>query len=63
MSYVKILSLILLSVFLILTALADFTGFHLSSMTQFVLGLIAATSGVLMLLSIKEFCHHHTEIK
>jgi hypothetical protein len=61
MSVVKILSMIFLSVFLIFTSLADFMGFHLSHFANFILGGTAVTSGVLMLLSIREFYHFSEE--
>lgn len=57
MHTVKLVSLILLAVFLIFNSLADFAGFNLNWITHFLLGLVAVVSGILMLISIKEFLH------
>lgn len=61
MSYVKILSLIFLAVYLIFSALVDFMGFHLHTFANLLLGLSALASGILMLLSIHDHCHSEEE--
>lgn len=58
MSIVKILSLVFLSIFLIFTGLIDFMGFQIHSIGNLILGLFALGSGILMLLSIREFYHY-----
>lgn len=55
MHYVKTVAMILLAVWLILIAIADLSGVQLPSFANFVLGLIAVVSGILMLLGIREF--------
>lgn len=61
MCYVKIISLILLAIYLIFTALSNFLGLHLSSFANFLFGLVPVTSGILMLLGIHEYCEHSEE--
>lgn len=58
MHTVKLVSLILLAIFLIFNSLADFAGFNLHFIVNFFLGLFAVVSGILMLISIKEFLHY-----
>lgn len=60
MSIVKIVSLVLLAIFLILNGLVDLMGLQLHAIAHFILGLIAIVSGILMLLSSSEF-YHYTE--
>lgn len=60
MSYLKILSLVFLAIYLIVAGLAGFLGFHLSSIANFLLGLCAVVSGILILLTSRE-CLHHSE--
>lgn len=55
MNIVKLLSLILLAVYLIFSSLADLIGFQFTGMVASLLGAAAVGSGILMLLSIKEF--------
>lgn len=57
MSTIKIVSLILLAVYLIFSGLADLMGFHLHWIAAFILGLTAVVSGALILISINEYCH------
>jgi hypothetical protein len=61
MNIVKVIALILLAVFLIFNSLVSLMGYHLHWFPAFILGLIAVASGVLMLLSIKEFWHYPME--
>lgn len=61
MDVVKILSIILLGIFLVFSGLVDFSGAHLSHFWNFLLGLTALASGVLMLISIWEYYHYPHE--
>jgi hypothetical protein len=56
MKVVKRLSLIFLAIFLIFHALAGFFGFNFPVAVNFLLGLIAAGAGILMLIAIREYC-------
>lgn len=61
MKTVKMVSLILLAVFLIFNSIAELAGFHLHSLINLLLGLVAVISGILMLISVKEFLHYSEE--
>ncbi len=61
MSCVKIVSLILLAIYLIFVGLIDLIGLQVHPVINFLLGLVAAVSGVLILLSSHEYWHHHEE--
>lgn len=55
MTIIKVLSLILLAIYLIFTGLVGLMGFQLHWIASFLLGLSAVASGVLILLSIHEY--------
>lgn len=57
MDVLKNISLILLAVYLILNPLSNLLGFGGMGISHFVVGLSAALSGILMLVSVKECLH------
>lgn len=61
MYVVKTISVIFLAAYLILNGLVDFFGFHLHWVPAFIIGLIAAVSGILILISIAEYYHYSEE--
>ncbi len=58
MSVVKIISMIFLAVYLILTGLATALGLDLGFYPRAFIELLAIASGVLILISVREFAEH-----
>ncbi len=58
MNVVKVIAMILLAVYLILTGLSTMSEIHLAPLARYIVDLIAIVAGVLILISIGRFIPH-----